>query len=83
MPLAALFCNPHLNHPRLQETVPHIRRIPFHELCPWWWSRDRGLRPLATVPHGLGGFRNCPDTIDLLSRPVLMGRFLAGLCATS
>lgn len=30
-------------------------------------------QPTPQVPHGLGGFRECPETIDLLSRPVLMG----------
>ena len=54
-----------------EEATEALRRVPASELTPWWWTRDRS-KPLASISFGLGAFRVCPDSIDLLQLPVLM-----------
>ena len=53
------------------EATEALRRVPAYELVPWWWKRDRS-KPLAALPDGIGAFRSCPESIDVLQLPVLM-----------
>jgi hypothetical protein len=55
-----------------QENANLVKKIPWYELCPWWWTRDKNLRPLGPVIGTLGNFRTCPETIDLIQPSVIM-----------
>ncbi|GAX82196.1 hypothetical protein CEUSTIGMA_g9624.t1 [Chlamydomonas eustigma] len=49
-----------------------LRKVPNSEMVPWWWTRDRSVKPIAHIMFGYGAFRYCPETIEFLQLPVLM-----------
>ncbi len=55
------------------EAMQNLRKVPNSEMVPWWWSRDRS-KPQQNIMFGLGAFRNCPETVDLLQQAVVMVR---------
>lgn len=53
------------------EAKPLLRKVPFLEQVPWWWSRDKN-KPIPNIGGALGLFRLLPDTIDPLSTAMVM-----------
>lgn len=53
--------------------MAQLRKVPYNELTPWWWTRDRILRPYANLAPAVGAFRTCPEVVDLLQPALLMG----------